>query len=273
MALSNARIDQHPLGIPNIGDFGIYRDMATGVTRRYSMDPFILSPTSTNIEWTSAKAAAGDYDIDVIVTRGGDIWQSTVDNNESIPGADETWTKLTRGRSGLALWEAGVFLEDNVFVARIIGNKVHLFYLDNETRPYNSTDFDVEFIAGDWVQIGSLEIVEVDVSGASATLNFLYLDELAFKSANIDHDINVIISNDTKAIDLRFWKFSANAGVKLTFESNMHHLDWDGNWLDLDGLPDPTGLTWTCPVTGTYILEAVQVDGEWYIKNIYGIYQ
>lgn len=155
------------------------------------MAPFIPSP-SLNIEWTSAKAAAGDYDVDSITTRGGKLWKSNLLNNPNTPGAEavgaETWIEIPKGASGFVLWAAGTFTETKAFVLYEIENKTYLFELASVVRPYESSDFSVELAAGDWKMLGELQLVEVDTTGSEIELDGRYLERLFFEGSD---DISV----------------------------------------------------------------------------------
>jgi hypothetical protein len=210
--LQNARIDQLDLGIPVAADFGVYRDMTTQTTKRFSMSSLIPSATTGNFEWTSAKAEAGDYDEFHVVTRGGKWYQSTVDNNESVPGVDATWELLTKSSSGFVMWEAGVFAEDEVFVLHVIGTSIFIFRLADATRPYVSVDFDDEFEAGDWELVGKVEVFVFSTVLITdiITLDFLNLQRVdLIESAQITEPKTWVFDNPVEGL-VSFARFSVD---------------------------------------------------------------
>ena len=172
--LSNARIDELPLGNPQPGDFLAFRDMINGVTKKVDITPFLTSSTG-NFEWSSSAAEAGEYDDRDVVTYGGNWYQSEINNNESIPGADANWTQITKSSSGLVYWEAGVFTEDKVFVLsehRDAGFP-ELYFLTDATRPFVSADIAAEEEDGQWRSITELtRLNQVDGSDNEIVLDF-----------------------------------------------------------------------------------------------------
>lgn len=155
MADLDLRIDQLPLGTPGPNDPIPFRDLVSGVTKKFLAGLVLPSPTTTDIEWDPDAAAAGDYDDNEIVTYGGNIYQSEINNNPSVPGTNADWTLLTRGSGGISFWEAGVFLEDELIKAYDLpGVGPRFFRLDPaEPRPFNSTDFETELAADTWIRM------------------------------------------------------------------------------------------------------------------------
>lgn len=149
----NARVNELPLGTPKIGDWFLFYDETNDITKRCSVDPFIASD-SNDIEWVEGE----DYDTAEIVTYGGNIYQSEVDNNTAVPGTPgSNWTLKTAGVSGLVFWAASsVYLQEEVFVLGLIADDVTLFRLDPDIpRPYTSgTTFATDVAAGDWIPVG-----------------------------------------------------------------------------------------------------------------------
>jgi hypothetical protein len=270
MAGENLEIRQHPLGQPVVGDFFVYQSMVDLKTKRVPVDQFLPSITSLNIEWTSAKATAGDYDIDVIATKDGDLWQSTVDNNLAVPGTDATWTKLTKGKSGFVMWAPGTFLEDEVFVINIIYSTAHIFRLNPATaRPFTSSNFTAELLAGHWQVVGRLECVTIATNVLNTFLDFRNLPILAFEGQHLMNGArNIFFSNDLYAHTLERFVFQATAGITLEFEAGNKRPNYDGRWSVAAGI-----ITWNCPQDGYYIMKAskIMATTEWMI-NIEGCY-
>lgn len=106
-----------------------------------------------------------------------------------------------------------------------------------------------------------LALASVDTSGATVTLDFGGKADMAFKgSVNISGNKAVVISNDTNAKQVRYFKFQASAGITLTFESDVRHGLWDGAW------DSETGLVWTAPADGVYIMKASRADSLWFVE-------
>src|SRR5688572_18930274 len=203
--LTNKRIDQLDEGIPQPDDYTVFRSISQSKTLKAKV--IAASIITNNFEWISANAVANLYDIGSVVTRGGKWWQSTVNNNQIVPGIDSTWTEISRSQSGFVKWAAGVFVEDEVFVWNIVGATAYLFRLKDAARPYVSSNFTTELAADDWEVIGKLELVTVDTTGA-IILNMLNLPTLAFKgSVPIDGNTTVTISGDANALEIKFFKF------------------------------------------------------------------
>lgn len=262
--LPNARIDQLPLGEPTPGDYLVYRDEVNGVTKRCYVDPFLLSPTDTNnFEWDSVAAADGDYDINDVVTRGGNWYQSTINNNMTVPGADPAdtdWTLLTR-RSNWSLWEAGLYIETTVVVLKVVGSSTYIYELIDATRPYISADFDAEVTAGDWELLGKVQIVEFDTTLVSdeITLNFLKLQRIDMvESDPIVEDKEWIFSNPIEGL-LSFVRFTSSenihqlpAGIKLAGADNAEY--------------DSALKTWKPIIAGEYEMMITYMNAEYKIK-------
>lgn len=253
--LINLRIDEHPLGNPNPGDFGIFRDMINGVTKKFDLTPFLTSNIDVNnIEWNSSDAAAGNYDTDEIVTYGGNIYQSEVDNNASIPGVNSDWTLKTRSPSGLVYWQAGVFLEEKVFVVsehRDTGYP-EIYFLVSATRPFNSTSISTEELAGDWRSITELTQVDsLDTSVSTVTMNFKGSVSRDFLgSVDIGADKTFAVSNASRAkrfnVDINFstvqvlhlpstWRVSTFAGTVALDSGHYDFTPSDAGRYNLSG--------------------------------------
>jgi hypothetical protein len=176
----NPRIDQLADGTPAPDDYFAFRDMVTGVTRRVKANQIITAAATQDFEWISDKDPA--YQEDEVVTYGGKWWQSEVNDNESVPGANSDWTELSKSPSGFVFWQAGVFPEDEVFVLFQLGETVELFRLNtDEDRPFVSSNFVNELQAGTWIQVtNSVELKEFDVDESGVVIDF-------YNKAKINH--------------------------------------------------------------------------------------
>lgn len=251
----NQRIDQLQLGEPQPGDYGVFRDMLNSKTKRY----LIPAEPADNFEWDSVAAAAGDYDEDDVTTYGGNWYQSTVDNNNSVPGVDATWTLLTRAVNWIR-WTAGVFVEDDVFVIRTIDGEDHIAQLVDAARPYVSSNFDTEYAAGDWKSLSQNKIIKAATVGVNTvSLDVNYLKERDFNFA-------AIIS------EIKTWSF-VNAGnlikLKVIFEiDGLYAQTFPGGFKlwTLAGLWNDGTKVWTPTDIGIYELEVTLSDGVHYGK-------
>lgn len=256
----NRQIRQHPLGVPQLGDHFVFQSEADHKTYKAVVDPYI-SGMSTNFEWNSADAALGEYDLDEIVTRSGNFYQSTIDNNPNTPGVDATWTLLTQ-RFSWQLWAAGVYAGDEIFVLKIVSDTVFIYRLDNAARPYNSVDFNTELEAGDWVQVARLEEIEVDTTGADIDLDMLRLHKLSFLGSDqVAGNKNVNVLNDLVGNEFLFLLDIDAAGRELTFEADTRHRADDGNW-------NPGTRVWVSPSAGIFLIWGRRINELWLIEKI-----
>lgn len=249
--LINQRIDQLSLGEPQPGDYGIFRDMLNSQTKRY----LIPAESADNFEWDSVAAAAGDYDIDDVVTYGGNWYQSTTNNNAVAPGTDATWTLLTRAVNWNR-WAAGVFAEADVFVVRLIDGEDHIVQLVDATRPYVSADFDAEYAAGDWVSVTQNKIIANAslVGGANLTMDLNFMKERNFDLlASINEIRTWVMLNDDNLIEL-IVLFTMTSLSAQTFPATWQVCTDAGVW-------DPSANTWTPTDTGRYELTLRRSNG------------
>lgn len=154
--LTNARIDQLPQNssLKETYYFPI-RNMDNSITERVLIAEILTSPTTGNFEWiTDTPYTDGEA-----VTWKGEWYQA--DGNIAanlIPGVDPSWILISKSASGFTFWQAGVYPQDEVFVLKKMSANpaapdIRMFWLSVLTRPYVSSDFDVELAAGDWIQI------------------------------------------------------------------------------------------------------------------------
>lgn len=109
--------------------------------------------------------------------------------------------------------------------------------------------------------------VQVDTTGADIQLDLQNDTGRGFiGSDDIVGNKNVLILNDANALKLDPFYFVATAGVQLTFEAKVRHVEWDAGW------NTPTGLIWTAPLTGQYIMSASRINDLWFIEKIQGAY-
>lgn len=257
---ANLRIDQLELGIPKLGDYGIFRDMAAGKTKRFLSAEFLSSDTN-NFEWLSDT----EYDEDDIVTYGGHIWQSEVDENENfIPGSDDSkWVLLTKGQLWIR-WAAGTFIETDVFVIRLIDGEDHIVQLTNVTRPYVSADFDTEYTAGDWVSVSQNVIEKVATDGAGTIqLDMNYLKERNFNLVGV-------------VTEAKTWSILKGTKLKkltVTFEIDggldAHIFPATFKLWTLAGLYNAGTFTWTPTDSGKYELE-IMYNGTIHSAKLFG---
>jgi hypothetical protein len=145
------------------------RNMELGITQRIEVDYFLSSTSTQNFEWITDH----EYAINDVVTRGGKWWQALLVNENIVPGTDSlTWLEIPRSPSGLVYWQAGVFVDDENLVMHESGGITYIYRLDDATRPYVSSDFDAELLAGDWELLGATTIYNL-VSPTTITVGGL----------------------------------------------------------------------------------------------------
>jgi hypothetical protein len=257
--LVNQRIDQLPLGTPQPTDWLIFRDMTAGITKRFSAADVLTSAIANDIEWVSDNDPG--YALNEIVTYGGKIWQSKIaDNLNIVPGTDATkWELLTKG-AVWARWAAGAFLEDDVFVIREIDGEDHIVQLVDVARPYNSTDFDAEYLAGDWVSLTQNVIVKAGTLAAGTVqLDLMKLKDRVFDVGNITEAKAWSLLNSDKMIKFRA-VFQISGGLSVqTFP-----VAWQIS--TIAGMYDSGANTWTPFDEGFYELEATFIGAILYVK-------
>jgi hypothetical protein len=128
--------------------FAIY-DPLTDTTYKIKASLIIPNVTAAQYAWDPLR----DYNIDEIVVQDNQIWISQQNGNLGVvPGTDVAYWVADNQAQGSAItfWSAGVFTENDVYVANTIASHLFLFRLADLTRPFNSTDFNAEFSAGKW---------------------------------------------------------------------------------------------------------------------------
>lgn len=258
MELTNASFDQLDPGIPKSGDILAFKDMAANKTKRFYFDELMVS-TANNFEWVSDNNPG--YALNAIVTYGAKIWQSKIANNLNIvPGTDASkWELLTKAVNW-ARWAAGAFLDTDVFVIRLIDGEDHIVQLVSVTRPYNSTNFDTEYAAGDWKSLTQNMIVKAATLG----LNTVQLDLNMLKNR---------IFNVGNLIEAKTWSLLKSTNMqqfKAVFQVSgvLHIQTFPAAWQvsTVAGIWNDAANTWTPTDEGFYELEAVYIGAVLYVK-------
>ena len=248
MALPNARIDELPLGTPKQFDVYAFRDVTEGITKKAYVP--VTSGTG-NYDWVTDNDPG--YATGNIVTYGGLLWRSKVDDNLNIvPGSDPTkWEQIGQSQSG-AYWQAGVYLEDKVTVFYRILGILHEFELnESEDRPFNSANFLTELEAGQWIQIGANVFTEVDTTGADIEVDFNQLREgLFIGSDDIAGDKGFSFVNDGNAVELKAFFITFASLQTLTMAANIKMGDARFDSGSSEWTPFDVG---TYKVTGHYV--------------------
>lgn len=131
------------------GDFFVIYDHINGVDRKIDAKNVIaVSDPSSNYQWRSSV----EYAIDEIVEYNGKWWRSIVNGNEgNIPTEDlGYWEVVNKSASGFVMWTAGYFTQTEAYVLNYLDGYLQFFRLSNATRPFESTDFELEYAQGDW---------------------------------------------------------------------------------------------------------------------------
>jgi hypothetical protein len=139
--------DIKPTAIVN--GFIICLDSDTDKVYKLSIDELKGQPESV-VQWNPTTS----YDLDFIVEYNSKLWKSEIANNSNnTPSSGSIyWEEVSKSEAnGFGRWSAGVYTIDPTVV--INGNS--LYILSNTVSlPYESSDFNAELAAGDWVSIG-----------------------------------------------------------------------------------------------------------------------
>lgn len=210
------------------------------------------------LEWNDITT----YPINIIKSFEGNLWRSLQNSNLNNPpqvndpdnpmDPNPWWVQITQSQSG-GLWAAGAFLDANVNVYYNLDDILQQFFLVNTTRPFNSTDIQAEWAAGDWLRVGDpLGIQAADNSGAICILDFMKSRKGVWRGlTNVDHDFEIQFDNDDQALEFDLHLvFSAPYGLTFPTGTKMKNsAEWD------------TGTTkWTPLYAGAYSLRG-RFDG------------
>lgn len=96
-----------------------------------------------------------NYVVDEVVTHLGLWYQALAINGPGStivePGTNgAVWEEISKALPGVLPWEAGAYIEDEVFVLAQVSGAWGLYHLIDATRPYVSSNFDTELAAADW---------------------------------------------------------------------------------------------------------------------------
>lgn len=258
----NFRIDQLVEGVPKLGDWGVFRSTDDLKTKRYSITG---SDITQNFEWITDNNPG--YAINDIVTYGGNIYQSLIDDNLNIvPGSDPTkWQLLTRGLNW-SRWAAGTFLEDDVFVIRLIDGEDHICQLMDAARPYVSSNFTTEFDAGDWKSLTQNEIVkDATVAAGTVELDVNNLKKRTFKFADVIGEAKTwSILKGSNAIKLNV-TFELSTLDLQTFPATFNVWTLAGFWDGATNIWTPTDLgKYEMEITYNGVYHSVKIFGPFY---------
>ncbi len=141
-------------------------DVGTDLLYKIDVQDLLGSGTSSNYTWDPLVNYLEDRIVSYSQNPGDppELWISLNDINTGNPPGPGSlfWTPGNRSRGSLSPYTAGIFLDDYPIVTK----KNSIYLLTNLSRPYNSTDFDAELNAGDWVNLSGRDLFQVDVSGA-----------------------------------------------------------------------------------------------------------
>lgn len=206
--------------------------------------------TTQNFEWVTPHP----YLTDEVVTRGGNWYQALVNNNGVTPGTDPaTWALITKSSSGLVMWVAGVFPQDEVFVLSDHKGYIDLYQLIDSTKPFVSSDIEVEELAEQWESIISPKVSKA-ATLASGTLELDFVnDRSKLFTATVAEAKDWSTLNDARAIEFE---------VLL----NMSTIDiqtFPAAWKLSD--PRMTGLDWGPLSVGRYIITGKKSGAEYWV--------
>lgn len=163
--LPNARIIDLPEGTPSSGDYGVFYSVFDGITKKFTID---TSTTVQDYEWN----AATTYALNNVVIYEGKWWKSLINNNlGNIPAENANWTEVSPSPIGLVPWQAGVYIENDVFVISDIAGISQLFQLNpGEPRPFISNNFEAEYADGSWILVGDRSHTVIEKTAHGFTL-------------------------------------------------------------------------------------------------------
>jgi hypothetical protein len=221
--LVNKRIDQLDPGFPVAGDYFVFRDMTNGGTKKVLAEDVLGALPTQNYEWQDDE----EYDIDEVVTYGGEWYQSLQNVNEGVipgdsAGWEDWWDLISKSRS-FDFWAEGTYIDTNTVVYRIIGGYVHMFQLKaSEPRPFYSSDFDTEHAAGTWEMLGAIETIEFNVAAAPIVINCLLLPFLTLTPSgsiaiNKGLTLSNIAANARHSLNIQ----TTVAGLTITFTNTV----------------------------------------------------
>jgi hypothetical protein len=147
------RTNQLTLGNPKPGDLGLFFDSVENVTKCFPLDQILPSTDVQNFQWVANANDGNGYVIGEFVTYAGEWFESLVNSNLSVPGADETkWQVGSKVYGVLKVWRAGLYTETEEFViARNAEDHLFLWRLTNVAgRPFSSSNFLNEVADGLW---------------------------------------------------------------------------------------------------------------------------
>jgi len=148
VVIINKRIDQlHPSAGPILGGLLAMFNPDNGKTEKIGVE-FFSNVQTSNYDWLSDT----EYLENDARIHGGKWWKALQDVEANvIPGSDPAmWEEVNKGSSGGKKWVAGVYPELNVYVVNDLEGRHKNYALVNETRPFISSDFEAELLAGDW---------------------------------------------------------------------------------------------------------------------------
>jgi hypothetical protein len=153
-------------------------ETSSGKTVKIKAKYVTFAQPSTNYKWVSTF----DYPVDAIVEYQGKWYLSLQTPNlgkiPSSPANAAFWQEQVKAGSGFVFWVAGVYTGAEVFVLRALDQFVQIFRLSNATRPFLSTDFEVEYAAGDWELMSERGYVGISKAAHGFSVN----DVLTFKA-------------------------------------------------------------------------------------------
>lgn len=152
--LINKRIDQLPKNAVLKGHYVFpIRNLDNNTTEQVPLSEILAGTTSGNFEWVTDNDPG--YAELVVVTHNGKWYQSLIpDNLNNVPGMDEDiWLEVNKSPSGIAFWQAGVYVQDTVVVLYDDGSGPKIYILNDGTRPFISSDFPTELTANQWAGI------------------------------------------------------------------------------------------------------------------------
>lgn len=176
---------------PNTGMLLAAYNPITDTTIALLVDGLIPSSVSNDYTWDYTHV----YMIDDIAVFEDQLYISQQDDNlDNPPDAvgSTFWTLGVKSASGLVPWSAGIFTNTDTTVLYKLNGNWGLYYLDNATRPYNSSNFTAELAAKDWALVngyGRVGVPVLDCGTYDATSNVMPVEGVTANGSGDNGDI------------------------------------------------------------------------------------
>jgi len=182
------------------GDLFVVVDSLTGKTKRTNASRILPAQPSTSYKWVSTF----DYAVDAIVEYQG-YWYLSLQtpNLGKVPTTEPLyWEQQLKASSGFVFWAPGVYTGAEVFVMRPLDHLIQFFTLDTATRPFLSTDFEVEYAQGLWELMSERGYVGIQKTAHGWPMNTTLTFKAGAWNTYTTGDRAIAIVRDVVSVDL-----------------------------------------------------------------------